>query len=91
MVHGEAASQWRHQGYFRLLNRMLFLAGRPDERWRVMQRFYRLPEGLIQRFYAGRLTRLDKLRIVSGKPPVPMLDAVRAASLSTPQRIRKSS
>lgn len=91
VVHGEAASQWRHQGYFRLLNRMLFLAGKPDERWRVMQRFYRLPEGLIRRFYAGRLTRLDKLRIVSGKPPVPMLDAVRAASLSTPQRIRKSS
>lgn len=91
VVRAEAASQWQQQRYFRLLNRMLFMAGRPGERWRVMQRFYRLPEGLIARFYAGRLTGLDKLRIVTGKPPVPMLEAMRAASCFTPQRIRNAS
>lgn len=69
---------WRERRFFRALNRMLFLAGKPDERWRVMERFYRLPEKLISRFYAARLTPRDKLRILVGKPPVPILDAVKA-------------
>ena len=89
-VRDEAQRQWRAQGYFRLLNRMLFLAGPPAQRWRVMQRFYRLPERLIERFYAGRLTALDKLRIVTGKPPVPMASALRAAAMCSPHRIRTS-
>ncbi|MBW6390052.1 lycopene beta-cyclase CrtY [Billgrantia antri] len=87
-IRREALGEWRRQGYFRLLNRMLFLAGRPEQRWRVMQRFYGLPEPLIQRFYAERLTALDKLRIVSGKPPVPMGEALRAARLGSPHQIR---
>ncbi|MGQ4879332.1 lycopene beta-cyclase CrtY [Billgrantia sp. LNSP4103-1] len=87
-IRREALGEWRRQGYFRLLNRMLFLAGRPEQRWRVMQRFYGLPEPLIQRFYAGRLTALDKLRIVTGKPPVPLGEALRAARLGSPHQIR---
>ncbi|WP_111413570.1 lycopene beta-cyclase CrtY [Billgrantia lactosivorans] len=87
-IHRLALAEWRRQGYFRLLNRMLFLAGRPERRWQVMQRFYGLPAPLIQRFYAGRLTALDKLRIVSGKPPVPMGEALRAARLGSPHLIR---
>ena len=78
LTRDEAAASWRRQGYFRLLNRMLFMAGRPVDRWRVMQRFYGLSEGLIARFYADRLTLLDKLRIVAGKPPVPVGQAWRA-------------
>ena len=71
-------AQWRQRGFFRLLNRMLFLAGPADRRWAVMQRFYRLREPLIQRFYAANLTPWDRLRIVSGKPPVPLGEALRA-------------
>jgi lycopene beta-cyclase len=71
-------AQWRQRGFFRLLNRMLFLAGPADRRWAVMQRFYRLREPLIQRFYAANLTSWDRLRIVSGKPPVPLGEALRA-------------
>ena len=48
-----ARGEWRNQGFYRLLNRMLFLAGQPQDRWQVMQRFYGLPAGLIERFYAG--------------------------------------
>ena len=70
--------QWRQRGFFRLLNRMLFMAGPADHRWAVMQRFYRLREPLIQRFYAANLTTRDRLRIVSGKPPVPVGEALRA-------------
>lgn len=70
--------QWRRRGFFRLLNRMLFMAGPADRRWAVMQRFYGLRESLIQRFYAADLTPWDRLRIVSGKPPVPVGEALRA-------------
>lgn len=73
-----ARQQWRAQRFFRLLNRMLFLAGKPQQRWRVMQRFYRLDAGLIRRFYAGQLRLSDKARILCGKPPVPIGEALRA-------------
>jgi lycopene beta-cyclase len=85
-----AQEAWRGQRFFRLLNRMLFLAGRPGERWRVMQRFYRLPAPLIARFYAGRLSLRDKARIVSGKPPVPVVEALLAARQVHPSQIRKN-
>ena len=78
LVRAHALAQWRAQGFFRLLNRMLFQAARPDERWRVMQRFYGLPAPLIGRFYAARLSWLDKARILAGKPPVPVGAAWRA-------------
>jgi lycopene beta-cyclase len=55
---------------------MLFRAAEPPERYRVLQHFYRLPEALIGRFYAGQLTALDKLRILSGRPPVPLRKAL---------------
>ncbi|NYE25998.1 lycopene beta-cyclase CrtY [Pigmentiphaga litoralis] len=87
-IRDEARQEWRAQGYFRLLNRMLFLAGRSDDRWRVMQRFYGLSEGLIRRFYAGRLAPHDKLRILVGKPPVPVAQAMKAALAVHPHRIR---
>jgi lycopene beta-cyclase len=57
---------------------MLFLAADPAERYRVLERFYGLDEALIARFYAGRSTAADKLRIVAGKPPVPVGRALRA-------------
>jgi lycopene beta-cyclase len=88
-IRSSALDEWRQQLFFRLLNRMLFLAGNPDHRWRVMHRFYRLPAPLIARFYAGRLTLGDKLRLVSGKPPVPVGQALSAALKIHPHQIRK--
>ena len=70
----------------------------PDRRWVVMQRFYGLNQPLIERFYAGRSTWLDKVRILTGKPPVAILRALkclpqssaaahnRGTKLMTPQR-----
>jgi len=87
-IRDEAQQEWRGQRFFRLLNRMLFLAGSPDRRWRVMQRFYRLPAPLIARFYAGRLRLRDKARVLSGKPPVPIGQAFRAARKTHPSQIR---
>lgn len=88
-IRDEARREWQDQRFFRLLNRMLFLAGRPEQRWRVMQRFYRLPAPLIARFYAGRPHLGDKARLLSGKPPVPVAQALAAACKIHPDQIRK--
>ncbi len=77
LIRERSIRLWRDRSFFRLLNRMLFRAARPGERYRVLERFYGLPEALIARFYAARLTRLDRLRILSGKPPVPIRAALR--------------
>lgn len=73
-----AKAHWRRQGYFRLLGKMLFNAAEPEQRFRIFERFYRLSPALIARFYAGKLTWADKVRILSGKPPVPILRAISA-------------
>jgi lycopene beta-cyclase len=59
-----------------MLTRMLFGAARPEERRAVMERFYTLPEGLIERFYAGNPRLADMARVLSGKPPVPVGAAI---------------
>ncbi len=69
---------WRETWYFRLLNRMLFHAAKPGERWRVFAHFYRLPAERIARFYAGELTPIDRMRILSGRPPVGIGAALKA-------------
>jgi lycopene beta-cyclase len=77
LVRERSVRLWHERAFFRLLNRMLFRASRPGERYRVIERFYGLPEPLIARFYAAKLTGLDKVRILSGKPPVPIAAALR--------------
>jgi len=71
-----AFALWRRSRFDRLLARMLFTAGRPEERYRIFERFYRLDEPLIERFYAGRSTWSDRLRVLAGKPPVPVCGAL---------------
>ncbi len=85
VIHRYALHQWHAQRFFRTLNRMLFLAGDADKRWQVMQRFYSLNEGLIARFYAGQLNLADKARILAGKPPVPVGEAMLAILKLTPR------
>ena len=62
--------------YARLLNRMFFRAAAPERRYVVLQRFYGLRQDLIGRFYRNALSPLDKLRILVGKPPVPVTKAL---------------
>jgi lycopene beta-cyclase len=52
-----------------VLNRMLFTAFASDQRYRAIERFYRLPVASIRRFYALDLTASDRLRLVCGRPP----------------------
>ena len=69
---------WHDMGFFRMLNRMLFRAAAPDQRHRIFAHFYRLGEDRIARFYAGEPTLGDKLRILSGRPPVGIAAALKA-------------
>ena len=78
VLEGEAAQHWARTKFYRLLGAMLFGAGAPDQRYRIFERFYRLPEPSIERFYAARSTLSDKARVLVGKPPVPVLGAMRA-------------
>jgi lycopene beta-cyclase len=55
--------------FFNLLNRLLFVAMPPAERWNVFERFYRLPERTIRRFYAMDVTTTDRVRLLVGRPP----------------------
>ncbi len=76
LVRAHALGRARQQGFYRLLNRMLFRAAAPGRRHLVLERFYRLPRPLIERFYAGRTTAWDICRILVGKPPVPVRRAL---------------
>jgi lycopene beta-cyclase len=51
------------------LNRMLYQWFAPEQRYHVLERFYRMPEPAIRRFYALELTRLDRARFFVGRPP----------------------
>jgi len=78
LLREQSEKGWRLGRLYRGLNRMLYLAAQPERRFRVLQRFYTLPESLIERFYAARLTPRDGVRILAGMPPVPVGAAVRA-------------
>ncbi|QNE32367.1 lycopene beta-cyclase CrtY [Sphingomonas sp. NBWT7] len=78
LTHDYARARWDERRFYRMLDAMLFRAADPDARYRVLERFYRLRSGLIGRFYAARSTRADKLRVLAGRPPVPVTRAVRA-------------
>ena len=78
VLEAQARRVWRQTGFYRMLGQMLFGAAQPDNRYRIFERFYGLPEPLIERFYAARSTLGDKARILSGRPPVPVSRAVGA-------------
>jgi lycopene beta-cyclase len=78
LFQAEATCLWKHRGFYRLLNKMLFRAAPPNERYRSLEHFYRLDAGVVERFYAGRSGLLDKARILSGRPPVKIGRALQA-------------
>ena len=65
------------QTFYRMLNRFLFKAAEPCLRYQVLERFYGLPEDLIERFYAGTTSASDRMRILGGKPPVRISRALK--------------
>ena len=87
-----ARGEWARGAYARKLAAMLFEAAAPIDRYRVLERFYRLDRKLIERFYAGRSTFADKVRILAGRPPVPVLRGLGAfVGLGAANRLRHGS
>lgn len=78
LTHGFARKTWKSRGFYRMLSAMLFKAAEPEERYRILERFYRLDAGLVARFYAGQSSLFDRVRVLSGKPPVPVSRAIGA-------------
>jgi lycopene beta-cyclase len=61
---------WRAR-FARFLNRLLFELVKPQTRYQIFRRFYRvLDEPSIARFYGHRFTPLDAFRMVVGIPPM---------------------
>jgi lycopene beta-cyclase len=85
LLRRRADQHWSDQSFYRMLNKMMFRAAVPHERYKVLERFYTLGPNLIQRFYAGQSSAADKVRILSGKPPVPIGKAIKALG-KRPQR-----
>jgi lycopene beta-cyclase len=77
-LRSQSRRLWKQRAFYRLLNRMLFRGAAPRERYLILEHFYRLEPALIERFYAGRSTWADCLRIVSGKPPIPISRGLKA-------------
>jgi lycopene beta-cyclase len=78
LLADQAREHWRATRFYRLLGRMLLRATEPSQRYKVLERFYRLPRPTIERLYAGRSTSVDRRRILCGKPPVPVTRALAA-------------
>ncbi|MEZ4359912.1 MAG: lycopene beta-cyclase CrtY [Kofleriaceae bacterium] len=66
----ELARRHRRQlAFAHRLNWMLFRWFPPEQRYHVLERFYRLPEDTIRNFYALELTVRDRARMLVGRPP----------------------
>ncbi len=70
VLYEHHASQFRYAAF---LNGMLFRFFAPDQMRNVFERFYGLPESLIGRFYAMKLSRSDRVRLLLGRPPKGMM------------------
>lgn len=87
-----ARAEWQRAEFARRLAKMLFEAATPSERYKVLERFYTLDNRLIERFYGARSTLGDKLRLVSGKPPVPFFRGLGSfLGMGEPNRLRHGS
>jgi len=79
LVETQSRTLWSDRAFFRLINRMMFIAAKPPERVFILERFYRLPAAVIERFFAARLTLADRALIISfmaAKPPVSFPKAI---------------
>lgn len=78
LSHTELTTYWyqkqltfyKSMSFYRMLNKFLFMAGTTRKRYRFLEVFYQhQTQETIQRFYAGKTSRKDKLKIFSGRAP----------------------
>lgn len=71
-----AFQHWADGKFYRMLCAMMFKAAKPEKRYLTLEHTYSKDEALIERFYAGKSTKLDQASLLSGKPPVPISKAI---------------
>lgn len=59
------------------LNRMLFRAAEPAQRWKIFTQFYRRKLPVITQFYSGSLSFSTKIAMICGVPPVPIFRGLK--------------
>ncbi|VWX57949.1 lycopene beta-cyclase CrtY [Sphingorhabdus sp. 109] len=76
MLRNLAQKHWKDGKFYRLLCAFLFLGADPAKRYKTLQHTYAKDESLLARFYSGKSTRMDKLSLLTGKPPIPVSRAI---------------
>ncbi|NVD26978.1 lycopene beta-cyclase CrtY [Parasphingorhabdus flavimaris] len=76
MLRDLAKDHWRKGKFYRLLCAFLFLGAEPEKRYKTLEHSYGKSEPLLARFYAGNSTLMDKIRLLSGKPPISVSRAI---------------
>jgi len=76
MLRELAMNHWENGKFYRMLCAMMFQAAKPQNRYLTLEHTYTKDAALIERFYAGKTTKLDQISLLSGKPPVPILKAL---------------
>lgn len=76
MLRDLAKEHWKNGKFYRLLCAFLFLGADPDKRYKTLEHSYAKSEPLLARFYAGNSTLMDKIQLLTGKPPIPISRAI---------------
>ena len=76
MLRDLATRHWASGKFYRLLSAFMFLGADPEKRYKALEHTYSKDEALLARFYAGRSTKIDQARLLSGKPPIPITRAL---------------
>ncbi len=77
MLRNLATRHWKNGKFYRLLAAFLFLGADPEKRYKTLEHSYAKDEQLLARFYAGTSTGMDRVRLLTGKPPIPVSRAIR--------------
>ncbi len=67
-----AHEHWDASGLGRMLTRLMFSSASARRRYKIYEWIYRLDQPLIERIYAGALGWRDRVKVLIGKPPVPV-------------------
>jgi lycopene beta-cyclase len=70
IVHNYRNVRERDRKFFRFLNRLMFFASDDKSRYRMLEFFYKSSPSLMQKFYRGEMSSLDKTKFFVGVPPV---------------------
>lgn len=60
------------QSFNSYVNKLVLQETQPEESYQIWENFFKLPPETLDNFYAGRLSVMEKLKIVTAKSPVPL-------------------